>query len=116
MCEGGYASPAVDVNSDVPLVGHGWGAGVEPHPHADRTGLERRGRAGRRGERDEEGVALRVDLYASVEVERLTQDTAVRGERVCVAVRSERMQQRRRALYVSKEEGDRAGGEIRAHR
>jgi len=72
---------------------------MEPHPHEDWPGFElgvrcqRRRRCGwRRRERDEEGVALRVDLDSSVRDERLTKDTAVLGERVRVAVRSERMQ------------------------
>jgi hypothetical protein len=62
----GDAGGAVDVGADVPLAGQEGRAGVEAHPDRDRQRGLRLGRSGERPrggrERDEEGVALRVDL------------------------------------------------------
>ena len=96
--------------------------GVQAHAHRDRPGREllvrllrgrRRSLGGR--ERDEERVALGVDLDAAVSGERIAQHAAVLGERLGVRVRPERVQQPRRALDVGEEEGDGAGREIRPH-
>ena len=61
---------------------------MEPHPDLDRAGgqprLGGRGRrqgSGRRGERDEERVALRIDFDAAVRSERRAQDAPVFRER-----------------------------------
>src|SRR6266849_9907622 len=63
-------------------------------------------------EGDEERVPLRVDLVAAVLGERLAQDPLVIGERVAVAI-SQLLEQLRRTLDVSKEEGDRADRQLR---
>ncbi len=70
------------------------------------------GGAGRGRERDEEGVALRVDLDAVVRSERVPQDSPVLRKRFRVRIRPERVEQARRALDVREEEGDGAGREI----
>ena len=64
-------------------------------------------------ERDEERVALRVDLDAAVPRERVPQHPPVLGQRLRIPLRAELVQQPRRALDVREQEGDRAGGEIR---
>ena len=74
----------------------------------DRTGSGR--------ERDEERVALRVDLDAVVRGERGPKDAPVLCERLGVPVGAERVQQAGRALDVREEEGDRAARELCAHR
>src|SRR5205809_3005032 len=93
----GDARSAVDVLADVALVGRGRGARVQAHAHADRARLEavaRRLRSRRRsawcGKRDEERVALRVDLDAAVRRRRLAHGPPMLGERVGVTGRPER--------------------------
>ena len=112
---------AVHVEPHVALVVDERLTRVQPHPHADRSGSQRvlsrsggRERVGRSCERDEEGVALRVDLDAVVRDERSPQCTPVLAERVGV-VGAELMQKLRRPLDVGEEKGDGAGGK-RAHR
>src|SRR5215203_5261013 len=90
-------------------------------PHSDGN-LERllrlvRGRERARGSRegDEESVALRVDLDATVALDRLSQDAMVLAECLVVGLGAKLVQQVRRALDVREEEGDGAGGQ-RAHR
>ncbi len=73
------------------------------------------GGAGRSRERDEEGVALRVDLDTAVCSEGVPQESAMLGERLRVRVRPEPVQQSRRSLDVGEEERDRAGRETPAH-
>ena len=90
MPGGGDPRRAVDVRPDVALVRHSGVAGVEAHAHADgrpSSSCASRGRLerpGRRRERDEERVALRVDLDAAVPRERLAQNPPVLGERARV--------------------------------
>jgi hypothetical protein len=66
--------------------------------------------------RDEEGVALRVDLAPVVGGERLAQDPLVLLERLAVPL-AELLQQPSRALDVGEEEGDGADRKLvdRAH-
>ena len=113
---------AVDVDPDVALVGHDGLPRVEPHANADRTVVERRlplggrgKRVGRAGERDEERVALRVDLDAAVPRERVPQQTTVLAQQLDVAV-SVLVQQPRRAFDVREQEGDRAGWKLAHNR
>ncbi len=84
---GGDARSAVDVDADVALVRHDRLAGVEPHAYADRAALERAPRLGGGGngvggarKRDEEGIALGVDLDARVPRERVPQRSPMLGE------------------------------------
>ena len=109
------ARAAMDVHAHVPLAGHRRRAGVQPHSHSDRAGLEgslagigRGDRAGRGRERDEERVALGVDLDAVVGFERGAQHAPVLRERLGVGVRTDRVEQTRRRLDVGEEERDRA--------
>ena len=74
---------------------------MDPHPYADRPRLEyalavsRGGYRPRRcGERDEECVALRVDLDAAVGCECLPEQPAVLRERLGVPVGPERVSSR----------------------
>jgi len=81
-------------------------------------GFDGRGdRVLRAWKRDEEGVALGVDLPPAVLVERRTQDSLVLGERLLVVI-TQLFQQAGRALDVREQEGDRAARELRpsAHR
>ena len=85
---------AVDVDADVPVFGASRLARVDSHPDPDRSlrgecslGLDRRlERVGRRFERDEKGVPLRVDFDAIVSLERRPQEAAVLGERLRVVL------------------------------
>ena len=113
--ERGDARSAVDVLADVALLRRGRRARVQAHTHADRSRLEAlashpRGRRRPSGcrKRDEERVALRVDLDAAVRRRRLAHDPPVLGERVRVARRPERVEQARRALDVGEEQRHRA--------
>ena len=56
-------------------------------------------------ERDEEGVALRVDLLAARALERLPQEPAMSREHVAVGV-AQLAEEDRRALDVRKQERD----------
>ena len=86
--------------------------------HGERLLSVTRGRDGiwRRGEGDEEGVALRVDLDAAVALERLAQHTPVFGQRLGVALGPKLVQQLRRTLDVGEEKRDGAGRERALHR
>ena len=88
---------------------------MQPHSHSDRaalegslTGIGRCHRGGRGRERDEERVALGVDLDAAVGFELGAQHAPVLGKRLGVGVRTHRMEQPRRRLDVGEEERDRA--------
>lgn len=107
VCERGDTRAAMDVGADVPLPGRRGRARVQTHPHSDRptgqrplSGKSGGGRAGHRRERDEERVALRVDLDAAVRGECRPQRGAVLGEGLRVGLRSERVQEPRGAFDV----------------
>ena len=109
----------VHVHADVALLRQQRLAGVKPHPDANRFRLERvlglscRGeRLARVGERDEEGIALRVDLHASVRGERLPQQATVLRQRLGVLAGAELVQQARRAFDVREEKGDGPAGQL----
>ena len=116
MAGGGDPGGTVNVGADVALAGQQRRPGMEPHPHGDRECLLRLARGGQRPGRgregNEEGVALRVHLDASVAGERLAQDRAVLGELVRVRLGTELVQQPRGALDVREEERDRSAGEL----
>jgi hypothetical protein len=85
------ARGAVNVHPDVVVADDGRRSGVDPHPHAQRQSLEGALTGRRRGdgvvgarEREEERVALSVDLVAVSEC--LAQPAAVLLERACVLV------------------------------
>ena len=99
-------------------------AGVESHAHADPAvggpfvradrplGLDRAGHRSRcAGERDEEGVALGVDLRAARGDEDVAKDAVVLLQDRAVALR-ELPEKARAALDVGEHEGDRSGGEL----
>jgi hypothetical protein len=119
---GGDAGGAVDVRSDVALLGEERRSGVQAAANLDRAGRERLGegrgggerpRGGRKGE--EEGVALRVDLHPALSSAGLADDPAVLGERLGVTLLPELVEEPRRALDVGEAEGDGAGGEVGPH-
>ena len=119
---GGDTGGAVDVVADVALVGQKRRSRVQADPYLHRTGGERLRRAGmrrtaRRGgrEREEEGVALGVDLDAALADAGITNHPTVLGKRHGVSLRPERVQELRRALDVGEEEGDSAAGKLRPH-
>ena len=88
---------------------------IGPEASASVKRGRRRERARRRREGEEEGVALRIDLDAALGGACLTDHSAVLGERLCVALGAELVQQPRRALDVREEEGDGAGREVVSH-
>ena len=108
----GDARRPVDVDADVPFVGDERLAGMQAHAHADRAPFER-GAAGGGGkqrirgfrEGDEERVALRVYLDATVGLERLAQRSSVAGEDLCIAV-TELVDQPRGPFHVGEQEGN----------
>jgi hypothetical protein len=113
-----YPCTVMDVDADVALLRYDRLARVEPHPDAHLpvgerllTLERRRGCVGRTREGDEERVPLGVDLDAAVARERLAQRAPVLCEHRGVAV-AELMEQSRRALDISKEEGDGPLGEL----
>jgi hypothetical protein len=94
---------------------------VHADPHLHRPGGKgvsavsgRRERLDRIGERIQEGVPLRVDLDSLVSREGLTQQTAMLGERVDVALLAQLLDQPRRPFDVGEEEGD-GSARKRAH-
>ena len=106
------ARRAVHVDADVSLLSHERLAGVHTHAHTDCAAgqtvlpVGRGGEGvGRLRERDEERIALRVDLDTRVACERVTEDAPVCGERSRVIV-AEVVQQPRRSLDVREEERD----------
>ena len=112
----------MDIGADVAFVSQQGRSGVQTDAHPDRTALEalgdsasRRQRTGRRRERDEEGVALRIDLDPALGAESLPQDAAMLGERRCVRSRAQLVQELGRALHVCEQEGDRPGRQIATH-
>ena len=120
---GGNAGSAVDVVADVALVADEWRSCMDADPHADRTiggkALHELGRGTQRarcgGERKEERVSLRVDLDPSVSGTCVPDHRPMFGERRCIGLRAELVQQRRRAFDVGEEEGDGAGRKLEPH-
>ena len=112
------ASGARQVDADVvPALGERGLAGVHADPHADvavgQRSLCRCGsgdRIMRATERDEERIALGVDLDAVVLGEGVTEHVPVRGEHVAVPV-AEAAGELGRPFDVGEEEGDGSGGE-----
>ncbi len=113
------ARRAVDRKARVPAVGRDRLPCVEPHPHPDRCAVGPlvggKGELALDGgeqcvprarERDEERVALRVDLVAVVGCEGLPQQALVIGEHLPVAV-AELLDEPGRSLDVREQEGDR---------
>jgi hypothetical protein len=106
--------PEVDVKTDVPLIRELGRPGVKAHPDSDwaigerSLGLHRRrNRLGSIPERDEERVALRIDLDTAVALKCFAQRVSVLRQRIRVAA-SQLVQQSRRPLDVGEEERDRA--------
>ncbi len=112
----------VHVVPDVALVSNERSARVESDAEVDpafgervrdRKGRGCRSRSGREGE--EKGVSLRVYLDAILSRAGLADDAAVIGELLCVSLRTELVQELRRALHISEKKGDGAGREIGSH-
>jgi hypothetical protein len=95
---------------------------VDPHPNPNVAGLELvlcfcgcSECVGGAWKRDEEGIALRVDLDTVVSRERLAQDPAVLGKQVGVS-RFVFLEESRRALDIREEKRDGSGRKLtRAH-
>jgi len=110
------------VEADVPLLGQPRLAGVQPHPHpyrpAGKCALALRGGGygvRRAGECDEERVALRVDLNASVvgKCRAESPPMFVQGLPVIVAQLTEQL---RRTLHVCEKQRHDAGRQLAYHR
>ena len=71
--------------------------------------------SGRRGERVEEGIALRVNLDAAVRGERLPQQPPMLRQRGRILFRPELVQQLCRPLDIGEKEGDGSGGKRPRH-
>ena len=110
MSGSGDPRSAIDVLADVALAGQARRPCVDPHPDRDLEPLLHSAgggeRARRRWKRDEERVALGVDLDAILRLVGLAHDPAVLVERSGVPLSAELVQQPRRALDVGEEEGD----------
>ena len=114
-----YVRGAVHTETDVPLAAHGRFTRMDPHadaklrvlgPDMIRQRPLARDRGGDRvlrpSVRDEERVALRVDLAAAVLRECLAQDPVMIGERLSVDRPAQPFEQRGRSLDVREEKGD----------
>ncbi len=125
MAGGGDARRAHDVETEVALLADVRLARVEPHayehlaPARPFVVVECPLRVDRRGdcvarprEREEEGVALRIDLGAAVRAERLPHEPAVIGRDAPVGLVAEFLQQTRRPLDVGEDERDRTAGQL----
>src|SRR4026209_308811 len=113
---------SMDVAADVALVGQKRRPRVYADTHSNQAAPERLGKAGRchecsrsSGECKEERVTLGVNLDPALADACLATQTAMLRERRGVGLRSEFVQQPRRALNVSEEEGDGAGRKVVAH-
>jgi hypothetical protein len=103
----------VDVNPDVALVGHYRLTCVQADPHADRPFVQRLLGVPRSCERifctregDEEGIALGIDLDATMAAKSVAQKAPVFSECLRIAV-AELVQELSRPFDVREEEGDR---------
>jgi hypothetical protein len=115
---------AHDVEPEVALLADRRLARVQPDPHVHRDPAwpvvrdvrplhlgRRRDRVARAHEREEERVALRVDLDAVVRGERAAHEPPVIRQHLGVAV-AQLLEQRGRALDVGEGEGDGAAGKL----
>jgi hypothetical protein len=112
MTDSGDSGRAVDVDANVALLGEQRLSGVDAYADTDWSVVQcvlcatcGRESVSRAGERDEEGIALRVDLDATVRREHLAQQTPVLPEKVGVRV-AEFAQQSSRALDIREKERD----------
>jgi hypothetical protein len=119
---GGDARRPKNVGPDVLVLGEKGRSGMQSHAHADRPRLERlcdlgcsreRSRCGRK--RDEERVALRVHLDATIHGAGIANNAPVLRKRPRVLLYAGVVEQPGRALDVREEEGDGACREA-AHR
>ena len=113
---------AMDVDADVALVGEERRPRVQTDAHTHRAGRECLGQlgggsegSGRRRERDEERVALGIDLHSIVTGTCLADDLPVCGECLGIGLCSQLVQELRRPLDVGEEEGDSAGRKLLMH-
>ena len=102
MTAGGDPGRPVHIPSDVTLLRYVRRARMDPHPHPNRTRrqpreslLGRPQRPRRRRKRNEERIALRVDLDAAVAGEGIAQDPAMLRERRRIDLRAKPVQQLR---------------------
>ena len=110
----GDPGAAMNVETDVPLLGDDCLACVEPHPHPDRAVCKRglpvtrsSDRVGGSRKGDKERVPLRIDLDPAVRREGVAKGSPMRSKRRRVLV-AELVQQASRARDVGEEERDRA--------
>ena len=120
---GGDAGSAVDVVADVALVADERRSCMDADPHADRTiGCKALRELG--GGTQGAGAVGKAKKNASPCVSTSTPpcpahasriDRPMFGERRCIGLRAELVQQRRRAFDVGEEEGDGAGRKLEPH-
>jgi hypothetical protein len=113
---------AVDIDAHITFVREERRPRVQTDAHPDRARLQCLGqfggggeRSGRRRKRDEERIALGIDLHAIVTGTRLSDDLPVCGKRLGVGLRSQLVQELRRPLDVGEEKRDSAGGKLLMH-
>jgi hypothetical protein len=117
-------SRTVDTDADVTLSARLGLSAVQAHPDPDLGAIwpmahrqlslrrrRRRDRIPRRTKGGEEGIALSVDDLTTMSGEGSSQDLSVFSEDVLVSVAPKLLEQARRALDVSEQEGDRPGRE-----
>jgi hypothetical protein len=109
------------VHSDVPLVAQPRLASMDAHPHRDPERLHHRlsgpgGTQGtpRRGKGEQKPVSLRVNLGATLTLNRLAQRTAVLAEHLPVPV-AQLLEQARRPLDVREQQGHRPRRQVASH-
>jgi hypothetical protein len=115
-------SRSVDVDPDITLVGERRRPGVDADPDADRTVGQSVGDAGRRRqgvgrgrERDEERVALGVDLVAAVGRDRVPDDPPMFGQSGRIGIGAELLDEAGRPLDVGEQERDRPARQYSRH-
>ena len=113
---------SVHIDADIPVLAKVRRPSVDANPHLNRA----RGQfpyclrsgphcLGSGWERDEERVAVRIDLRSAVSDERLAQYAAMLRERMRVPIGAQLVQQPCRAFDVGEEEGNRSRWEIARH-
>jgi hypothetical protein len=118
----GDSGSAMDVRACIPQLSELRLPRVQAYPNPNRCLPQRSLRVSRRGdrigrarERNEERIALRVDLHPTVPRPDRAQLTVVLSEKVGVLSIADFLQEPCRSLDVRKEERDGAGREIRSH-
>ena len=117
-----YPRRAMHIRTDIPLVRHQRRSGVHAHPDMNQPGPQplrdqprrlQRVRSPREGQK--ERVTLRIDLRAAKRCTRLTHHPPMLPQHPGIRIRTELVEQPRRALHISEHERHRPRGQTRPH-